>query len=66
MKKLKVIEFTPRLGFGGTEKTLYTFCKHIDRGKFDVSVCAFESDPDGGREQAATHLIIVKTSEFSI
>ncbi len=52
MKKLKVVEFAPGLGFGGTEKTLYTFCKHIDREKFDVSVCAFKSDPDSGREQA--------------
>jgi len=52
MRKLKVVEFTPKLGFGGTEKTLYTFCKYLDREKFDVAACALGSDPHSGREQA--------------
>jgi len=56
MKKLKVIEFTPGLGFGGTEKTVYTFCKYLDRDKFDVSVLSFDSDPASGREQAIRDL----------
>lgn len=58
MKKLKVVEFTPGLGFGGTEKTLYTFCKYLDRSKFDISVCTLESDPASGREKAIRDLEI--------
>ncbi len=50
MKKLKVVEFTPGLGFGGTEKTVYTFCKYLDREKFDVSVLSFNSNPASGRD----------------
>lgn len=56
MKKLKVVEFTPALGFGGTEKTVYTFCKYLDRDKFDVSVISLYSDPASGREQAIKEL----------
>ncbi len=56
MKKLKVVEFTPGLGFGGTEKTVYTFCKYLDRDKFDISVISFKSDPASGREQAIRDL----------
>lgn len=56
MKKLKVVKFTPGLGFGGTEKTVCTFCKYLDRDKFDVSVLSFKSDPASGREQAIRDL----------
>jgi glycosyltransferase involved in cell wall biosynthesis len=44
MRKLRVVEFTNQLGFGGTEKTLYRFCKHFDRNRFDVIVVAFTAD----------------------
>jgi glycosyltransferase involved in cell wall biosynthesis len=44
MRKLRVVEFTNHLGFGGTEKTLYRFCKHLDKERFEVSVVAFTAD----------------------
>ncbi len=56
MRKLKVVQFTPALGFGGTEKTLLTFCKYLDKDKFDVSVCVFELDRSAGKEKVLEEL----------
>ncbi len=56
MRKLKVVEFTPTLGLGGTEKVLYEFCKHLDKDKFDVWACAFESVEESGGKQALTDI----------
>ncbi len=50
MRKIRVVEFTNSLGFGGTEKTLCTFSRLLNSEKFDVHVVAFESDPASGRE----------------
>ena len=66
MRKLRIAEFTDRFGFGGTEKTLYTFCKHLDKDKFDITAVAFGSDPASGREQALRDLgigVIISSKE---
>ena len=52
MRKIKVVHFTNHIGFGGTEKTIYTFLKYLDRDKFDVSVAATSVDKEIGREAA--------------
>lgn len=44
MRKIRIIEFINRLGFAGSEKTIYAFCNHIDRARFEISLCAFEKD----------------------
>ncbi len=52
MRKIKVVHFTNHIGFGGTEKTIYTFLKYLDRNRFDVSVIANSVDKGIGRESA--------------
>lgn len=49
MKKLKVVHFTNHIGWGGTEKTIYTFLSRIDREKFDVALVANSADKESGR-----------------
>jgi len=51
-RKTRVVHFTNHIGFGGTEKTIYTFLKYLDRDKFDVSVAANSVDRGTGREAA--------------
>ncbi|MBF0634131.1 MAG: glycosyltransferase family 4 protein [Nitrospinae bacterium] len=50
--KTRVVHFTNHIGFGGTEKTIYTFLKYLNRDKFDLSVAAFSADKGIGREAA--------------
>lgn len=52
MRKIRVVEYVDALGFGGTEKVLYLFCKYINREQFDISVCTVDSDKRSGREQS--------------
>lgn len=52
MIKIRVVHFTNHIGFGGTEKTICTFLKHLDRNRFDVSVIANSADKGIGREAA--------------
>lgn len=52
MRKIRVVEYTDCLGFGGTEKVLGVFCKYLDREKYDIFVCAMKRDERSGREQA--------------
>ncbi|MBI4666526.1 MAG: glycosyltransferase family 4 protein [Nitrospinae bacterium] len=51
-RKLEVVEFTNHLGIGGTEKTIYTFLKHLDRERFHATVVATSSDGERGWETA--------------
>jgi glycosyltransferase involved in cell wall biosynthesis len=52
LRKIKVVHFTNHIGFGGTEKTIYTFLKYLDRDRFDASVAAYSVDKRIGREAA--------------
>lgn len=39
MTKIRVLHVTNRLELGGTEKTLQTFCRYLDKNRFDVMAC---------------------------
>lgn len=41
MKKINVLEVCGRLGLGGTEKTLQTISKYLDKSIFNVFACVF-------------------------
>jgi len=43
MPKLKILEISNGLGVGGAGRTLQTFCRYLDKEKFDVKIaCVFE------------------------
>lgn len=42
MKKIKILEFCNQWGIGGTEKTAYTFCKHLDKDIFEVYAAGYQ------------------------
>jgi glycosyltransferase involved in cell wall biosynthesis len=52
VRKIRVVHFTNHIGLGGTEKTIHTFLKYLDRDKFDVSVAANSVDKGIGWESA--------------
>lgn len=52
MRKLRVVEFVYHIGFGGTEKAMYTFCKYLDKNRFDVFVCTLGFDEKSGRKKS--------------
>jgi glycosyltransferase involved in cell wall biosynthesis len=39
MAKVRVLHVCNQLGLGGTEKTLQTFCKYLDKSRFEVFAC---------------------------
>lgn len=56
MRKLKIVEFVYNIGFGGTEKAIYTFCKYLDKTKFDVFVCTLGFDEKSVRKKSIEDL----------
>ncbi|PIY94082.1 MAG: hypothetical protein COY68_03620 [Candidatus Levybacteria bacterium CG_4_10_14_0_8_um_filter_35_23] len=38
---INILEITNNFGLGGTEKTMQTYCKYLDKKKFNVYACGF-------------------------
>ena len=42
MVKVRILQIADQLDIGGSEKTLQTYCKYLDKSQFEVIACGRE------------------------